>query len=200
VKYIAFTLMGILTYFILVVHPNFIHRVHAQTLESTIIYTVHNKDTVSRIALQYGVPESDLLRNNGLDNKQLTSGEKIIIPESISDKDKDLLARLVTAEAKGEPYEGKVAVAAVVLNRIGNTQFPNSIQQVIYQKRQFEPVDNGMINKPAVDDAKKAVNEAIAKKGKLTDALYFYNPKETNSKWLRTRKITEVIGNHRFAI
>lgn len=199
-KCLTSILISFITLFILVVHPNSLHHVNAKTLESTKIHKVKNNDSIKQLALRYGVSESDLKISNGVKNEKLTSGEKIIIPEQISEKEKDLLARLVTAEAKGEPYAGKVAVAAVVLNRVENDQFPDTIQQVIYQEKQFEPVDNGMINKPAATEAKKAVNEALAKNGEITDALYFFNPDETDSKWLRTRNVTEEIGNHRFAI
>jgi len=84
---------------------------------------------------------------------------------SISEKEKDLLARLVSVEAKGEPYAGKVAVATVVLNRVAHNDFPDTVTDVIYQKTShgsyaFTPVQNGMINQSADAESKKAVNEA----------------------------------------
>ncbi|MED1469771.1 cell wall hydrolase [Bacillus salipaludis] len=198
-KRIVCIIMTAFVFLSMLVQPRLLVRVHAQTLETTNIYHVHN-DSLNQIALKFGVSISKIKKVNGIKNNRLTPGEKIIIPKQISQKEKDLLARLVTAEAKGEPYKGKVAVAAVVLNRVKNDQFPDSIHQVIYQKRQFQPVDNGMINKPAVEDAKKAVNEALAKNGQITDALYFYNPDKTDSKWLRSKKTIKKIGHHRFAI
>lgn len=198
-KRIVSVFMTAFVFLFLLVQPGLLGRVDAQTLESVKIYKVHD-ETPNQVALKYGVSASKIIKVNGIKNNRLTPGEKIIIPKQISQKEKDLLARLVTAEAKGEPYKGKVAVAAVVLNRVKNDQFPDSIHQVIYQKRQFQPVDNGMINKPAVKEAKKAVNEAIAKNGQITDALYFYNPDKTDSKWLRSKKTIKKIGHHRFAI
>ncbi|MBI0580476.1 cell wall hydrolase [Neobacillus cucumis] len=198
-KRIVSVFMTAFVFVFMLVQPGLLGRVDAQTLESVKIYKVHD-ETLNQVALKYGVSASKIIKVNGIKNNRLTPGEKIIIPKQISQKEKDLLARLVTAEAKGEPYKGKVAVAAVVLNRVKNDQFPDSIHQVIYQKRQFQPVDNGMINKPAVKEAKKAVNEAIAKNGQITDALYFYNPDKTDSKWLRSKKTIKKIGHHRFAI
>ncbi|MFD0825098.1 cell wall hydrolase [Neobacillus sp. M.A.Huq-85] len=198
-KRIVSVFMTAFVFLFMLVQPGLLGRVDAQTLESVKIYKVHD-ETPNQVALKYGVSASKIIKVNGIKNNRLTPGEKIIIPKQISQKEKDLLARLVTAEAKGEPYKGKVAVAAVVLNRVKNDQFPDSIHQVIYQKRQFQPVDNGMINKPAVKEAKKAVNEAIAKNGQITDALYFYNPDKTDSKWLRSKKTIKKIGHHRFAI
>ncbi|ASB89871.1 cell wall hydrolase [Bacillus sonorensis] len=119
---------------------------------------------------------------------KLTSGEK------------DLLSRLVHAEAKGESFEGKVAVADVVLNRVEHGGFPDSIKSVIYQKNAFEPVLNGSINKKADRESKKAVEKAVDQHKKETDALYFYNPDTASDDWIRTRKIVKRIGNHVFAI
>jgi N-acetylmuramoyl-L-alanine amidase len=106
---------------------------------------------------------------------------------------------LVRAEAEGEPYAGKVAVAIVVLNRVDHPQFPNSIKEVIYQPRQFTPVSNGTINQPADDESIRAVEEALAyDRSKGYGSLFFYNPKTSHSRWLDSRPTTIVIGNHVF--
>lgn len=111
----------------------------------------------------------------------------------------DLLARLVRAEAETEPYEGKVAVACVVLNRLESPKFPDTIKEVIYQKRQFQPVSNGQINKPADEDSIKAVHEALNEKRTLAeDSLFFYNPVIATSRWLDSRATTITIGDHVF--
>ncbi|MGG3563450.1 cell wall hydrolase [Neobacillus rhizosphaerae] len=174
-------LLSVIIFFILLNDLNLPLNVNAKNLDKTKVHKVTKRETLREISHQYGNSKDELIKMK------------------ITEKEMDLLARLVTAEAKGEPYQGKVAVAAVVLNRLESEQFPDSIQQVIYQDKQFQPVDNGMINKPAGEEAKKAVDEAINKDGQVTDALYFFNPDETNSKWLRTRPVTEEIGNHRFA-
>lgn len=174
-------LLSVVVFFILLNYANVPLTVDAKNIDPTKVHKVTKRETLREISVQYGNSKDELKKMK------------------ITEKEKDLLARLVTAEAKGEPYQGKVAVAAVVLNRVDNEQFPDSIQQVIYQDKQFQPVDNGMINKPAGEEAKKAVEEAIEKDGKVTKALYFFNPDQTDSKWLRTRPVTEEIGNHRFA-
>lgn len=169
----------------------------AQTIDGIDIYTVKNEDTYFKIALEHGVSEMELQQINF--NSQLKGGDKIIVPKGITEKEKDLLARLVHAEAKGEPYAGKIMVGLVVLNRMESDEFPDTIKEVIYENRQFQPVDNGMIKDPAGDESKAAVEAAIALKGQATDALYFFNPDQTSSKWLRTKTVTTEIGNHRFA-
>lgn len=115
-------------------------------------------------------------------------------------EEKKLLARLVHAEAKGEPYSGKVAVATVVLNRMEHEQFPDTVKEVIYQKNAFEPVQNGSINEPANKEAVQAVEEAIEDQGKNDELLYFYNPETATSDWIFTREVVKKIGKHAFAV
>ncbi|KAB2337722.1 LysM peptidoglycan-binding domain-containing protein [Cytobacillus depressus] len=174
-------------------------RVYAETLDQVEIYTVQKGDTLFDIGLKKGVSELELRNINHIKSNKPHSGQKLILPKTISKAEKELLARLVHAEAKGEPYKGKVAVALVVLNRVEDHRFPDNIKDVIYQKRQFQPVDNGSINDAADHDSKKAVMEALALEGQDNDSVYFFNPDKTNSKWLRSRTVTTVIGNHRFA-
>ncbi len=111
-----------------------------------------------------------------------------------------MLSRLVHAEAKGESYEGKVAVASVVLNRTDKNGFPDTIRGVIYQKNAFEPVANGSINQEPDKESIEAVEEAMSSKDRETEALFFYNPKTASDDWIRSRKIIEKIGRHVFAI
>ncbi|WP_394137167.1 cell wall hydrolase [Cytobacillus oceanisediminis] len=118
----------------------------------------------------------------------------------IKAEEKRLLARLVQAEAEGEPFEGKVAVADVVLNRVEHEQFPDTVKDVIYQKNAFEPVQNGSINKPASNEAVQAVETALVDKEKNEELLYFYNPETATSQWIFSREVVKKIGNHAFAI
>lgn len=122
---------------------------------------------------------------------------------AISQGEKDLLARLVEAEAKGESYEGKLGVAIVVLNRVESQQFPNSVNGVIMEvvgtSYAFSPVQNGSINKPASDEAHRAVEEALMRKDRLNDSIYFYNPDTATDDWIRSRQVVKTIGNHVFA-
>jgi hypothetical protein len=114
----------------------------------------------------------------------------------------DLLARLITAEAQGEPYDTKVAVGAVVMNRVKSGEFPNTIKEVIYQNidgyYQFTPVVNGWIDKPAHSDCLQAAKEAIGGKDPTNGALFFYSNRSTNP-WLLAKPIAFKSGNMNFA-
>lgn len=110
-----------------------------------------------------------------------------------------LLAKIIHAEAKGEPYLGKVAVGAVIINRTKSPSFPNTIAGVVYQPQAFEPVANGTINQPAGEDAKRAAKEALAGSDPTGGCLYFYNPATAKSPWIWSRQIVKKIGKHNFA-
>ena len=167
-------------------------------------YQVQSGDTLWKIASKYGVPIAQLKSVNNRTSDMIYPGQSLVIPNAtISEADKDLMARLVYAEAKGEPYAGKVAVATVILNRVASPEFPNSIREVIYQVSNgyyaFTPVQNGAINQPADVASRNAVNEAIAFRGQGSGSLFFYNPKAAVSQWITSRPVTVTIGNHRFA-
>lgn len=115
-----------------------------------------------------------------------------------SNSDLNLLARLVYAEARGEPYTGQVAVAAVVLNRVKNSSFPNSIAGVIYQKGAFSVVDDGQINLTPNQTAISAAQDALNGWDPTYGAIYYFNPNTATNGWIWSRPLTVVIGNHRF--
>lgn len=173
-------------------------------VDAATTHNVQSGDTYWKIAQKYGVPVTQLKLENNKNSDLLFVGEVLTIPNSsISQADKDLMARLVSAEAKGEPYAGKVAVATVILNRVDSANFPNTLKDVIYQKDggyyAFTPVQNGTINLAADDLSKKAVEEAIAFRGQGSGSLYFYNPNTATSNWILSREVTVTIGNHKFA-
>ena len=112
--------------------------------------------------------------------------------------DTNLLARLVYAESRGEPYSGQVAVASVVLNRVKSSSFPNSIAGVIYQSGAFSVVNDGQINLSPNDTAKKAAQDAINGWDPSYGAIYYFNPSTATNKWIWSRPVTVVIGKHRF--
>lgn len=116
-----------------------------------------------------------------------------------NNSDVKLLAQLIHAEAKGEPFNGKVAVGNVVLNRVKSKEFPSTIKGVIYQPRQFQPVSNGAINNEPSDEAIKAARTAM-NTNLIGNALYFYNPDIATDSWIKTRKVTITIGDHSFAL
>ncbi|QNF29247.1 cell wall hydrolase [Metabacillus sp. KUDC1714] len=166
-------------------------------------HQVQSGDTFWLIGKKHGVSVKSLMSTNKKSTPLLLVGEKLVIPQTITAAEKDLLARLVHAEAKGESYAGKVAVASVVLNRVDSELFPNDIKSVIHQKDQgyyaFSPVQDGAINEPADAKSKEAVQEALAFRGMGNHSLYFYNPKTAKSTWITSREVTVRIGNHVFA-
>lgn len=117
-----------------------------------------------------------------------------------SSSDVYLLARVVYAEARGEPYTGKVAVAAVVLNRVKNSNFPNTIAGVIYQPLAFCTVADGQINLTPDEEAQRAAKDAINGWDPTNGCIYFYNPANTTNKWIWSRPINMKIGKHNFAL
>lgn len=117
---------------------------------------------------------------------------------STRQKDINLLARIISAEAKGEPYLGQVAVGAVVLNRVEHPSFPDTIAGVIYQPGAFTAVSNGEINKAVASSCYNAAREALSGSDPTGGAIYYYNPKKTNDRWIRTRPVVKVIGAHYF--
>lgn len=119
---------------------------------------------------------------------------------STSNSDLNLLARCVYAEARGETYQGQVAVAAVVLNRVKSSSFPNTIAGVIYQPYAFSSVADGQINLTPNKTAISAAQDALNGWDPTYGCLYFYNASTSTSKWIYNRKTVVTIGNHVFAI
>ena len=112
--------------------------------------------------------------------------------------DLDLLARLISAEARGEPYEGQVAVGAVVLNRVDHPSFPNSIAGVIYQPGAFSCLDDGHFYEPVAESAYRAAQDAMNGWDPGFGAIYYFNPATATSKWIWSRPLIVDIGRHRF--
>ncbi len=109
-----------------------------------------------------------------------------------------LLARLVYGEARGEPYKGMVAVAAVVLNRVEDSRFPNSIAKVIYQSGAFSVVDDGQINLTPNQQSLDAARDAMNGWDPSGGAVFYYAPAKTSNKWMRSRPVIVTIGEHIF--
>lgn len=109
-----------------------------------------------------------------------------------------LLARLISAEARGEPYEGQVAVGAVVLNRVDHPSFPNTISGVIYQPGAFSCLYDGQFDKPVAESCYRAAKDALAGVDPTGGAIYYFNPATATSKWIWSRPEILTIGNHRF--
>lgn len=110
----------------------------------------------------------------------------------------ELLARVISAEARGEPYSGQVAVGAVILNRIGHPSFPNTLAGVVYQPGAFSCMDDGQIDQPVAESAVRAAREAMNGTDPSGGAIYYFNPNTATSAWIWSRPLIKVIGNHRF--
>ncbi len=115
-----------------------------------------------------------------------------------SSADIDLLARIISAESRGEPYTGQVAVGAFILNRIEHPSFPNTLAGVIYQPGAFSCLDDGGVNAPVADSAYDAARDAINGWDPSGGAIYYYNPDKSTNKWIFSRPVITVIGQHRF--
>ena len=110
----------------------------------------------------------------------------------------NLLSRVVYSESRGEPYSGQVAVAAVVLNRVKSSSFPNSISGVVYQSGAFDAVSDGQINLSPDSTAIKAAQDALNGWDPSYGAIYYFNPSTATNKWIWSRPMTVTIGRHRF--
>ena len=110
----------------------------------------------------------------------------------------NLLARLISAEARGEPYSGQVAVGAVVLNRMKHPSFPNTMSGVIYQSGAFSCIADGQFNQPVANSCYQAARDALNGSDPSGGAIYYFNPATATSKWIWSRPLITVIGKHRF--
>ncbi|MTI80645.1 MAG: spore cortex-lytic enzyme [Firmicutes bacterium] len=119
---------------------------------------------------------------------------------NVSRGDEWLLAKVIAGEAEDEPYIGKVAVGAVMLNRVDSPKFPDTLSGVVYQPLAFESVSNGQYNRAVSDETVKAAREAIAGYDPTGGALFFWNPYKPVSKWIWSRTITGQFGDHVFGI
>ena len=115
-----------------------------------------------------------------------------------SSGDLALLARLISAEARGEPYEGQVAVGAVVLNRVEHASFPNTISGVIYQPWAFTCIYDGQFDEPVAESAYRAARDALNGWDPSYGAVYYFNPATATSDWIWSRPLIVTIGKHRF--
>jgi N-acetylmuramoyl-L-alanine amidase len=126
--------------------------------------------------------------------------ENVQAASSGSSSDIQLLARAINGEARGEPYEGQVAIGAVILNRVKDSRFPNTIAGVIYQSGAFTAVSDGQINQAMEDEATvmKAARDAMNGWDPTNGAVYYFNPATATNKWIWSRPLIKTIGKHRF--
>ena len=130
----------------------------------------------------------------------ILEAENISYAASSGTSDIQLMARAINGEARGEPYEGQVAVGAVILNRVKDSKFPNSISGVIYQPGAFTAVSDGQINQPIKEGTTvyKAAQDAKNGWDPTGGCIYYFNPATATNKWIWSRPLVKTIGKHRF--
>lgn len=182
-------------------------------------YTVRSGDTLYLIANSNGITWQQLMNHNQLQSTIIVPGQTLVIPannsvaapatpaaspvttnHNFTQEELNLLARTVYSEARGEPFEGQVAVAAVVLNRLNDPDFPNTVREVIFQPLAFTAVADGQFWLTPNQRAYDAVHYAINGWDPVDGALYYWNPVTATSRWIWTRDITHRIGQHVFGI
>lgn len=158
----------------------------SQTVSAVKSFQKKNRLTVD------GIAGTQTLKAMGITSSSSSSSS------SNNSSNVNLLARVVYGEARGEPYTGQVAVAAVVLNRVKSSKFPNSISGVVYQSGAFDAVADGQINMTPDITAKKAAQDALNGWDPSYGAIYYFNPSTATNKWIWSRPMTVTIGKHRF--
>lgn len=172
-------------------------------------YTVKRGDTIANIARRTGVKVGNIRSANGLWSNALRINQRIFIPTGGRSApvaatrmggDTYLLAKIIHAEAGAEPYVGKVAVGAVILNRTDSPKFPRTIAGVVYQPHAFESVSNGIYQRPPSNDSLKAARDALNGWDPSGGALFFFNPAKTSNAFIWSRRIIARFGGHVFAL
>jgi hypothetical protein len=179
-------------------------------LESVAPLSVTEETDLAAIVEQLGIGEAELLRRNKLNQSdEIKAGTtlRIVLPaflereaEPFTEEDFELLAKITMVEAGYESYEAQLAVANVILNRVKDPRFPNTIRDVIYAGKQFPPAHNGLLDRSVPSEtAKRAARDALNGKNNIQDAVYFYNPKVTKGKFWSSLTVVDTVGSHRFA-
>lgn len=171
-------------------------------------YRISKGDSLYKISQRYGTSVSALRKGNRLSSSRIFAGAALWIPDSKpmprsrGNDDLYLLARLINGEARGESYQGQVAVGAVILNRVQSQRFPNTIAGNVYKRGEFESVSNGQIWREVSAASLKAARAALAGQDPARGALYFYNPVKIRSKtnWIWSCRVIQRIGRHVFAV
>lgn len=164
-----------------------------------------NKDTKSKDKSSESTPGAkDEDQKAGAQNNALQGNENQVPSRSlgslVSKEDLELLTRVIYGEARGEDFEGQVAVGAVVLNRLKDPRFPKTMREIIYQSGAFTAVDDRQIHLNPDNEAYKAAEVALSGKDPTNGAIYYYNPRLATDRWIKSRPVIKRIGNHNFSI
>lgn len=138
------------------------------------------------------------LRIDGIAGSETLTALGVEAEGSYNSADYQLLARIISAEARGEPYIGQVAVGAVVLNRIEHPSFPDTLAGVVYQKGAFSCLYDGQFDEPIAESAYKAARDALNGMDPSDGAIYYFNPATATNSWIWSRPLIVTIGSHRF--
>jgi N-acetylmuramoyl-L-alanine amidase len=191
----------------------FAAMMHPSIAQAATVHTVSKGDTLWLISQWYGTTVNEIKRANNHWSDVIYPGQRLTItwPSStasrgsntynsgISTNDFEMMAKMIYAESRGEPLEGQVAVASVILNRVKDSRFPNTVAGVIYQPGAFEPISNGQFYLTPNAMAYKAVDYAVKGWDASGGALFYFNPETATSKWIWSRQIVKKIGKHYFA-
>ncbi len=162
------------------------------------VYGTGTKNAVIAFQKKHGLPADGVAGPQTLAKIGLSTGASGGGAGGFSTADVNLMARVISAESRGEPYTGQVAIGAVILNRIKHPSFPNTLAGVIYQPGAFSCIDDGGISAPVVDSAYRAARDAMNGWDPSGGAIYYYNPAKTTNKWIWSRPLITVIRKHRF--
>ena len=162
------------------------------------IYGWQTENAVKSFQKKNGLTVDGVAGTKTLNAMGIYSGGSASSSSSPNEANIELLARVINGEARGEPYEGQVAVGAVVLNRVEHPSFPNSISGVVYQKGAFTAVDDGQINAQMYASSRRAARDALNGWDPTGGAIYYYNPRTATNQWIRTREVICTIGEHVF--
>ena len=162
--------------------------------EITGYYGEQTKKAVLAFQKQQGLNQTGVADSATLKRLGITIGT---IPEA-TEANINLLARIISAEGRGESYIGQVAIGAVICNRIEHPSFPDTLAGVIYQNGAFTAIVDGQFNEPIAESAYAAARDALSGWDPSGGAIYYYNPKKTNNSFIYSRPVIKVIGEHRF--
>jgi N-acetylmuramoyl-L-alanine amidase len=178
-------------------------------LESVPLAVVTEQFGLAEISKQVGSSNDELLKRNGLDHKdtiEVGAKLRVVIPsifgreaKPFTESERLLLAKITQVEAGDESYESQLAVANVILNRVKDSRFPNTIRDVIYSGKQFPPAHNGLLDRSVPEaNALRAAKDALNGKNNVEDAVYFYNPMVTKGAFWSSLTVIGKVGSHRF--